>query len=227
MRILIADDDSFHVDLTTYALRRHGIQAVAASTGPQALKVCEHDPPDLILLDVSLPKLDGFEVCRRIRARASTPIIMLSSHAGDDDIIQGLQAGADDYVTKPFSARQLIARIEAVLRRSKASSLERSLGEVEVGGLTLDLDHHEVRKDGETVLLTPLEFRILHLLAMNAGRVVPYGRLLDYAWGDEVDDPGLLRSHLYHIRTKLKLPKQGPLAIRSVSGVGYSLNRAR
>jgi len=224
MRVLIADDDSFHVDLTTYALRRQGIQVVSAATGAQALKLCEHDQPDLILLDVGLPALDGFEVCRRIRENHSTPIIMLSSHAGEEDIVQGLRVGADDYVTKPFSARELIARIEAVLRRSKVSSLERSLGEVEVGSLTLDVDRHEVRRDGETVLLTPLEFRILHLLGMNAGRVITYSRLLEYAWGYDVDDPGLLRSHIYHIRTKLKLPKQGPGAIRSVSGIGYRLN---
>jgi DNA-binding response OmpR family regulator len=227
MRVLIVDDDSLHVDLTTYALRRQGIQVFAASTGTQALKACEQERPDLVLLDVSLPSVNGFEVCRRIRERSATPIIMLTSHAGEDDVLQGFQAGADDYVTKPFSARQLMARIEAVLRRSRVSSLERSLGQVEVGSLLLDVDRHEVTKDGESVLLTPLEFRILHLLAMNAGRVIPYNRLLEYAWGYEADDPGLLRSHLYHIRAKLNLPKRGPGSIRSVSGVGYSLSAER
>ena len=226
MKVLIADDDTLHIDLTSYALRRNGYQVISAVDGEQALRRAERDRPDLILLDIGLPKLDGREVCRRVRARSSTPIIMLTALGSENDIVTGLQAGADDYVVKPFGARQLLARIEALMRRSKEGPITRAYGEVAAGGLTLDLDRHEVRREGTCVQLTPIEFRILHLLATNSGRVIPHSRLLEYAWEFEVDDPGLLRSHLYHIRAKLNLPKRGPGAIRSVSGVGYSLNSA-
>jgi two-component system, OmpR family, response regulator MtrA len=227
MKVLLADDDTFHVELTTYALRRCGIQVVPAADGQQALKRFEQERPDLVLLDVSLPKIDGYEVCRRIRGRSSTPVIMLTAHSDDDAVVRGLGSGADDYVPKPFSPRQLVARMEAALRRCRTSTLERSLGLVQVGDLEIDVDSHQVKKDGEVVALTPIEFRLLHLLAMNPGRVIPFARLLQHGWGMDSDDPSLIRSHVYQIRRKLKLPKCGPGSIRSVSGVGYSLGLDR
>jgi DNA-binding response OmpR family regulator len=225
VKVLLADDDAYLLDITFYALRRDGFNVVTAADGQQALNRWEEERPDIVLLDVNLPKLNGFEVCRRIRQAAETPIIMLTARSEEEDVIKGFQLGADDYVTKPFSARQLAARMNAALRRAQAHSYERPVREVCVGDLVLNVDSHEVTKGGMPAQLTPLEFRILHLLAMNEGRVIPYSRLVEYAWGYDSGDSSLLKTHIYHIRKKLELPRTGPGSIRSVSGVGYSLGR--
>jgi two-component system response regulator MtrA len=185
----------------------------------------EAERPDLVLLDGILPKVDGFEVCRRVRHASETPVILLTARDEEADVLRGLQLGAGDYVTEPFSARVLAARMRTVLRRLKKSEPARA--QLQVGDLTLDLHSHEVTKGGTPVQLTPLEFRILYLLALNAGRVVPYARLVEYAWGyaDE-GTSGLLKTHLSHLRKKLALPAAGPGSVKAVLGVGYSLARA-
>ncbi|MBI3969647.1 MAG: response regulator transcription factor [Chloroflexi bacterium] len=228
MKILVAEDDVDLVDLMTYALQREGYTVVAAVDGQQALQRWEAEKPDLVLLDGNLPKIDGFEVCRRIRYVSSTPIIMLTARDEEEDIVRGLQIGADDYVTKPFSAKQLSARMKAVLRRSQADSLRQAAREVRVQDIVLDLQAHEVTRAGNAVQLTPLEFKILYMLAMNEGRVVPYSRLVEYAWGyyDE-NRSSLLKAHVTHIRKKLGLPADGSGSIRAVVGVGYSLTKAQ
>jgi DNA-binding response OmpR family regulator len=211
----------------TYALRREGFTVATAMDGQQGLQRWEAERPDIILLDGNLPKLDGFEVCRRIRHASKTPIIMLTARDEEADVLRGLQVGADDYVTKPFSAKLLTARMKTVLRRCQADPFRQAVSEVKVGDLVLDLQSHEVTKAGAPVQLTPLEFRILYLLAMNEGRVVPYSRLVEYAWGyfDE-GNSSLLKTHLSHIRKKLRLPSTGPGSVKAVLGVGYSLARA-
>jgi len=221
----MADDDVYLLDVTTYALRREGFNVLTATDGQQALQRWEQEHPDIVLLDVNLPKLNGFEVCRRIRQEAETPIIMLTARSEEEDVIHGFRLGADDYVSKPFSARQLTARMQAALRRSQADDYERPVREVRIGDLVLNVDSHEVTSAGTLVQFTPLEFRILHLLAMNEGRVIPYSRLVEYAWGYDSGDACLLKTHIYHIRRKLNLPPKGQGGIRSVSGVGYSLGR--
>jgi DNA-binding response OmpR family regulator len=226
MKVLLVDDDHDHIDLTTYALRREGYAVVSATDGQQALARWESERPDIVLLDVSLPKLDGIEVCRRIRQDGDTPIIMLTSHTADDDAVRALKLGADDYITKPFSPKQLVARMDAVLRRSRSDRYTQPSGEIKVRDITIDLQSHEAVKNGEVVQLTPLEFRILYLLALNEGRVIPHSRLVEYAWGYEGGDSNLLKTHICHIRKKLGLSPDRNGGIRAVPGVGYSLARS-
>jgi DNA-binding response OmpR family regulator len=225
VKVLLVDDDADLVDLMTYALRREGYTVLTALDGEQALRRWEAERPDLILLDGNLPKVDGFEVCRRIRHASETPIIMLTARGEEADVLRGLQLGADDYVTKPFSAKVLVARMKTVLDRLKKG--ERAQARIEVGDLVLDLQSHEATKGGVPVQLTPLEFRILSQLALNAGRVVPYSRLVERVWGyyDE-GTSSLLKTHLSHLRKKLALPAAGPGSVKAILGVGYSLARA-
>ena len=226
MKVLIVEDDVDLLDLTTYALRREGYEVVAAVDGRQGLARWEAERPDLVLLDGNLPGLNGFEVCRRIRQAGATPIIMLTARDQEEDIVRGLQLGADDYVTKPFSAKQLGARMKAVLRRSQADPYRQATREVRAGNLVLDLQSHEATKGGRAVQLTVLEFKLLYMLALNEGRVIPYSRLVEYAWGFDGGDANLLKTHLSHIRDKLGLEAGQPGAIRAVAGVGYTIARA-
>jgi DNA-binding response OmpR family regulator len=223
MKVLIVDDDTDLLDLMTYALRREGYTVIAATDGQQALQRWESETPDIVLLDGTLPHLDGFEVCRQIRRDSETPVIMLTARDEEEDIVRGLHVGADDYVTKPFSAKQLAARMRAVLRRSDGNRYSRPASEVRSGDLALDQDSHMVSRAGEQIQLTPLEFRILYMLALNEGRVIPHERLVDYAWGYEGGRSSLLKTHICHLRRKLNLGATGPGSIRAVSGVGYSL----
>ncbi len=225
MKVLIADDDADLLDLMTYALRREGYTVLGAIDGKQALQRFESEHPDIVLMDVNLPKINGFEVVRRIRQDAETPLIMLTACDEEEDIVRGLQLGADDYVTKPFSVKQLTHRMKAVLRRSRSDPYQEPVSELRVGDLNLDLQSYEVTKAGEHVQLTPLEFRILYMLAMNQGRVIPYSRLVEYAWGYDSGDANLLKTHICHIRKKLGLGTTSG-GIRAVAGVGYSLARA-
>ena len=224
MKVLIADDDVDLVDLMSYALRREGYTVLAAVDGQQALARWQSERPDIVLLDGSMPKVDGFEVCRQIRHEGKTPVIMLTARSEEDDVIRGLQVGADDYVTKPFSAKQLVARMDTVLRRSQQHAYNPASSQVQVGDLALDRESHEVTKNNRPVQLTRLEFRILYMLAQNVGRVVPYSRLVEYGWGyyDEATfNP--LKTHVSRIRMKLGLGTHGANAIRAVTGVGYVL----
>jgi DNA-binding response OmpR family regulator len=229
LKALVADDDLDLLDLLNYALRREGYSVVSAIDGEQALRGCETEEPDIVLLDVNLPRINGFEVCRRIRLESDTPIIMLTARNGEDDIVNSLGFGADDYITKPFSARQLTARMQAVLRRARRHSLVQPISVLQVNDLKLDLQSCEATRGEEVIQLTPLEFRILYILAMNAGRVIPYARIVEYAWGYYGDyssrDSSLLKSHISHIRFKLKLGSGKKDGIHAVPGVGYSLGR--
>jgi DNA-binding response OmpR family regulator len=223
MKVLLVEDDADLLDLLTYALGREGYTVLTAMDGQQALKRWEADTPDVILLDANLPKIDGFEVCRRIRHEGATPIIMLTARDEEEDILHGFRVGADDYVNKPFSAKQLAARIKAVLRRAQADPYRQPVREVKVGNVRLDLQSYNVTSGDRQIQLTPLEFRILYLLGVNEGRVIPYSRLVEYAWGYEGGDSSLLKTHICHIRQKLNLSAGKNGGIRAVPGVGYSL----
>jgi len=223
MKVLLAEDDSDLLDLLTYALRREGYTVLSAMDGSQALKRWEAEPPDIVLLDANLPKTDGYEVCRRIRHDGKVPVIMLTARDEEEDVLRGFRLGADDYITKPFSARQLIARMTAVLRRSQADPYRQPTREVRIGDVLLDLQSYSVKAQDREIQLTPLEFRILYLLGVNEGRVIPYSRLVEYAWGYEGGDSSLLKTHICHIRQKLNLSAGKNGGIRAVPGVGYSL----
>ena len=226
MKVLVVDDDVDLLDLMTYALRREGYNVLAAVDGQQALQRWETESPDIVLLDGNLPKIDGFEVCRRIRHESKTPIIILSERTQEEDIVNGLRTGADDYIRKPFSAKELSARMEAVLRRCRTNAVREQVTELRVGNLVLDVQSHTASNAGEPVQLTVLEFRLLYILALNEGSIVPYSRLIEYAWGyyDE-GNSNLLKTHICHIRKKLALEPSGKRGIKAVLGVGYSLSR--
>ncbi len=223
MKILLADDDTEILDLTTYALRKHGYNVITVTDGTQALRRWEAEEPDLVLLDVGLPRLSGFEVCRKIRQSSATPVIMLTARGDEENVVQGFLVGVDDYVTKPFSHRQLAMRIRAVLQRRYGPSTPEPSVELTAGGLRLDLESHEVARGDLSVRLTPLEFRILHILAANEGRVVSSTRLIEYAWGYDGGDASMLKTHICHIRQKLRLQKGEPGYIVSIPRLGYSL----
>ncbi len=227
MKVLLVDDDVDMLELLHYVLRREGYTVRTAIDGRQALDLWENDTPHIVLLDNNLPRVDGYEVCRQIRARSETPIIMVSARDSEADIIRGLETGADDYVTKPFSAKQLVARMRAVLRRSSGIPRRESASEVRVGDLSLDLPSQQVVKAGKPVNLTRIEFRLLLPLVLNAGCVVPYSRLVEHAWGYQGEETsGLLKSHISHIRRKLRVTLDQPGWIKAVLRVGYSLNVA-
>jgi DNA-binding response OmpR family regulator len=227
MKVLVVEDDVDLLDVMTYALRREGYEILGATDGLQALDRLRVDPPDIVLLDIRLPKLNGFEVCRRIRHTSEVPVIMVTARTEEHDVVRGLRMGADDYVTKPFSIKELTARMESVLRRCRSDQYRKAVSEVRAGNLVLSLQTHQATYGGEPVQLTPLEFRILYLLAMNEGQVIPYSRLVDYALGYEGGDANLLKTHICHIRQKLGFGVDEERGIRSLPTVGYSLVKQR
>jgi DNA-binding response OmpR family regulator len=222
MKALIIDDDLALADVVSFALRRAGFEVIKAYDGQAALDRWQADSPDLIILDLNLPKLDGLSVCRRIRAQADTPIIMLTVRGDEDDIVKGLQLGADDYVVKPFSPRQLVARVEAVLRRY--GSPPNAPGPLTVGDLTLDTSRCTVFRAGELVAkLTRLECRLLEVLLLNRGQVLSTDGLIDHIWGPRGGDRDMLKQLVYRLRRKIEDSPSNPVYIETIPGVGYSL----
>ena len=223
MKILLVDDDPDLLDVTAYALRREGFEVLVAADGIQAFRRWEAEQPDLVVLDVGLPLRNGLQVCRQIRDLSETPIILLTGAVEEQDVLDGFQHGADDYIRKPFSPKQLALRIRAVVRRSSGKSLGEEVRAVQVGDRTLDPESLQVSRPGEVIQLTPLEFRIFALLAQNEGRVVSFNRLVEYSWGYDGGDASMLKTHISHLRKKLKLAPNRPGYIQSVHGVGYVL----
>jgi DNA-binding response OmpR family regulator len=221
MKVLVAEDDLALSDVLSFTLRRAGYETVVAHDGQTALSRWQDEAPDLILLDLNLPKLDGLSVCRRIHANDETPIIILSVRDEDDDIVSGLELGADDYVVKPFSPRQLVARIEAVLRRVNHHAVAPGL--IRAGGFTLDPARHELFCCDEPLgHLTKLECRMLEVLMQNCGQVVPRDSLIDFVWGAEGADSAMLKQVIYRLRRKFRDLRRCQGHIDTVAGVGYS-----
>ena len=225
MRILFADHDAELLDVSTYALRKEGYQVVTASDGARAVARWRAERPDLVVLDTDLRAPDGFEVCRAIREQATTPVIIVSTRTEDDQVVRGFRMGADDYVVKPFSHRQLAARIRAVLNRSAGALRPEPAKELCTQDMRLDTEAHEVTRGGRTMRLTPLEFRLLYMLASNEGRVVPSERLVEYAWGYDSGEPALVKSHISHIRQKLGMRADAGPYIKNAPWLGYVLTR--
>ncbi|HUG56551.1 MAG TPA: response regulator transcription factor [Candidatus Limnocylindrales bacterium] len=223
MKVLVAESDPDLLDLLSYALRREGFVVATAGDGQQALSRWESDQPEFVVLAADLPKRDGLEICRSIRRTSMVPLILYAEGQDRQSVIAGLDAGADDFLREPFHVAELLARIRAVLRRKLGDLRPAAASELRVGDIFLDLESHQARRRAVSSQLTHLEFRILHLLMMNAGRTLPFARLIQYAWGYDDVDTRVLKTHLSHIRRKLGLPADGADAIRSVSRVGYSL----
>ncbi len=226
MKILLVDDEREFVKILSVAFQvyRPGYNLVAAYTGEEGLAKAEEESPDLIVLDVMLPDIDGFEVCRRLRARGNIPIILLTAKDREEDIVQGLEAGADDYVTKPFSYRTLMARIDALLRRTRAMPGAERPDILYWGDLAVNFARRDVKLRGQSVELTAKEYRILEELARNAGRVVSHETLLARIWGDQYrDEPQYLKTYIYRLRRKIEDDPHHPRYILTHYRDGYRL----
>jgi two-component system response regulator VicR len=224
VRILIVDDEPPIVDLLAYNLQRENYQVLTARDGEEALAVARREQPDLIILDLMLPRLDGLEVCRALRQERDVPIIMLSARDGEVDRVVGLELGADDYVVKPFSVRELMARVKTVLRRSTARSPAAGPNTARAGALSVDAARHEARWGQQELDLTALEFELLHVLARHACQVLSREQLLEQVWGyDYFGDLRVVDAAIKRLRAKLRLAAPDTELITTVRGVGYKL----
>jgi DNA-binding response OmpR family regulator len=219
-RVLVVDDDATIADAVAARLRSEGFEVVTAADGPGALAAAEDGKPDLVVLDVMLPGFDGLEVCRRLRAVSDVPVLMLTARAEETDLLVGLGVGADDYLGKPFSMRELVARVHALLRRAGRVAGERDV--LELGDVQVDLAERRVRREGEEVHLTRTEFDLLACLASKPRAAFPRERLLADVWGWEAAESRTVDSHVKALRRKL-----GSGLIRTVHGVGYALEVPR
>jgi two-component system response regulator RegX3 len=220
--LVVEDEDSF-VEALSIGLRREGFRVQVARDGAQALDLFDAVNPDLVLLDVMLPRVSGIDVCRQLRKRSQVPIIMVTAKGAEIDTVVGLEVGADDYVTKPYRLRELVARMRAVLRRSpRDRQLDASGEALEVGDVALDPERHEVVIRGSTVQLPLKEFELLELLLDNAGRVLTRETLIDRVWGsDYVGDTKTLDVHIKRLRSKVEDDPSNPSRIVTIRGLGY------
>jgi DNA-binding response OmpR family regulator len=220
--ILLVDDEESVQKLLTYPLEREGYKVVQARDGEEALERFDADGVDLIVLDLMLPKVDGLEVCRRVRASSSVPIIMLTARDDEVDKVLGLELGADDYITKPFSIREFRSRVRALLRRAQLSAVDQRGETIEHEGLTIDLARRSVEAHGVGVQLTYVEFELLKTLAAHPGRVYSRQSLLEALWGSaDFRDPRTIDVHIRHLREKIEVDPREPEYIFTVRGVGY------
>lgn len=225
--IVVADDDPQLLRLVTRNLQLDGYEVVAASDGQQALERIEEKMPDLVILDVMMPKLDGFAVTARVREFSALPIIIVTARGQDRDKIHGLDLGADDYLTKPFGVEELLARVRAVLRRSHVNAQQSAQGfraTITIGDLTIDFAQHIATRAGHAIELTPLEYRLLVYLAQNAGRVITQDLLLEHVWGEEyVGESHLLQVNINRLRRKIEQDPAHPHYLLTKLGIGYLL----
>jgi len=220
-RVLVVEDEESFSDALSYMLRREGFEVAVASTGPEGLEEFDRNGADLVLLDLMLPGLNGTEVCRALRTRSAVPVIMLTAKDAEVDKVVGLEIGADDYVTKPFSSRELLARIRAVLRRGGEAE-ELAPNVIEVGPVRMDVERHVVSVRSGEVKLPLKEFDLLEIMLRNAGRVLTRGQLIDRVWGsDYVGDTKTLDVHVKRLRAKVEEDAASPRHIITVRGLGY------
>ncbi len=223
-RILVVEDESSFSEALEFLLGKEGFSVVTAATGTEALKKFDQGGIDLILLDLMIPEVSGTEVCRQIRSKSKVPIIMLTAKDSEVDKVVGLEIGADDYVTKPYSARELVARINAVLRRNSGDVVNSDNGIMTVQGIRMDIDRHQVSVNGIPVSLPLKEFELLEFLMRNAGRVLTRIQLIDRVWGsDYVGDTKTLDVHIKRIRAKIEIDPADPKIIQTVRGLGYKM----
>ena len=222
MKILVADDDPDLLDLVAYALSQTGYLVVKAADGTAALAAFEAEAPDMVLLDINMPGMTGFDVCSAIRSRSTVPVMMLTARGEEQDLVRALDLGADDYLTKPFSPRTLLARVKALLRRAR---LERSAEPMSAGRVKLDADDSTVRiGNGQPIALTKLEFRLMQALVAQAGRAVQSDRLLILVWGHRgAGDRQLLKQLVHRLRHKIEVNPGVPQLLQTAAVSGYKL----
>jgi two-component system, OmpR family, response regulator len=227
-KVLLVEDDRTLLDVLKYNLTKEGHDVITASDGVEALDVARDKKPDLIVLDVMLPKLDGFEVCRILRREMTVPILMLTAKAGETDKVVGLELGADDYMTKPFSMREFLARIKAMLRRAEMTKLveisakETAPSLIKVGDLEIDFARHKVSQSGTTIDLSPKEFDLLAFLVKNREQVFSRDQLLEKVWGyDYAGDTRTVDVHIRWLRQKIESDPANPRHLLTVRGIGY------
>ncbi|MBA2417418.1 MAG: response regulator [Nocardioidaceae bacterium] len=219
-RVLVVEDEESYSDALAYVLRKEGFEVAVAATGPEALEEFDRAGADIVLLDLMLPGLPGTEVCRRLRQISNVPVIMVSAKDTEVDKVVGLELGADDYVTKPYSPRELVARIRAVLRRG--TEVDDSPTTLESGRVRMDIDRHVVSVDGSDTRLPLKEFELLEMFLRNAGRVLTRGQLIDRVWGaDYVGDTKTLDVHVKRLRAKIESDPANPRLLVTVRGLGY------
>jgi DNA-binding response OmpR family regulator len=227
-QVLVVDDDPLVARLVRLHLDRAGYRVRSAATGQQALDSAIDDLPDLVILDLMLPDLDGYDVCRQLREFSLVPVILLTAKGEQVDKLRGFELGADDYLTKPFAPQELLARVRAVLRRSQQAAAPATPAIVQCGDISIDMVRRRVTARGEVVKLTPTEFRLLQQLAVNAGKVLPHEKLLTEVWGSEYrDDRDYLWAYVRRLRRKLEVNPESPVHIRSETGFGYLLDCSR
>ncbi len=220
MKALVVDDDLVLADVVSFTLRRAGFEVILAHNGLDAITRFDTESPQIVILDLQIPKLDGLAVCQNIRSRSQTPIIMLTVRDTDDDIVHGLGLGADDYITKPFSPAQLVARVQAVLRRSGDQTIPRRLS---FATLTLDPERHTMTiTDSAPIPLTQLEFKLIESLVINSEQVIPAPTLIDRIWGQGGGDRAMLKQLVYRLRRKLE-EQDDSVYIEAIPGIGYAL----
>lgn len=225
-RILVVEDEETLSEAIAFLLSKEGFEVSVAASGPDAITEFEKNGADLILLDLMIPGLSGTEVCRQIRTKSAVPIIMLTAKDSEIDKVVGLEIGADDYVTKPYSSRELIARIRAVLRRGELSDVTDASGPLEVGPVRLDVDRHIITVNGAPVALPLKEFELLEFLMRNSGRVLTRMQLIDRVWGsDYVGDTKTLDVHIKRLRAKVEVDPANPELIQTVRGMGYKMEK--
>jgi two-component system response regulator RegX3 len=223
-RVLVVDDEPAIRDVVAYALRREGFEVSEAADGDTALASARGEPFDVVVLDLMLPKLSGTEVCRALRAESDVPILILTAKDEEVDRVLGLELGADDYVTKPFSAAELVSRIRAILRRRELDRRAAGSALIEAGGIQLDFARYEVRVDGRPVHLTPSEFKVLALLARDPGRVFSRRQIMEHLWQSPyIGDERASDVHVSSLRRKIERDPSRPERIVTVRGIGYKL----
>lgn len=225
-RILIVDDEPSITEFVSYAMQKEGYQTEVASNGEEALEKIENAHFDLFILDIMLPGIDGYELCRRIRAKMNTPILFLSAKDSELNKVVGLELGADDYLAKPFGVRELLARTRALLRRSQANEEAAHSSEISAGGITLDEDAHTAQGDKGPIDLTPREFELLACLMRNPGKVVSREDLLRDAWGWEyITETKTVDTHIKRLRDKIEAAGYDPKLVETVRGYGYRFQK--
>ena len=228
-KVLVVDDDPALLPLIEYTFAREDYEVHCASDGKEALRQFFAHHPDLVILDIMMPRMDGWETCRRIREVSDVPIVMLTARGQDEDVIRGLEYGADDYLTKPFSIKVLVAHARAVLRRAALPPVDDSESTTYADDyLTVDLKERRVTAQGEMVKLTPTEYRLLAYLVQNAGRALTFSQILQSVWGWEYqDDVDYVRVYIWHLRQKLEEDPKNPKYIQTETGVGYRFESAK